>query len=118
MISVNKNFDADPVPDRVPKFAVGTVVRHARYGYRGVVVAVDGHCKADPAWYFANNTQPDRDQPWYHVLVHGSDGCTYPAEENLTADDSGRPVTHPLLATFFDGIADGVYVRNGRPWPG
>ncbi|QDT38761.1 heat shock protein HspQ [Stratiformator vulcanicus] len=118
MISVNTNFLVDPLPDRVPIFAVGHIVRHRRYGYRGVIVSVDGHCKADPAWYFANVTQPARDQPWYHVLVDGTSECTYPAEENLEMDDAGDPLAHPLIATYFDGFEYGRYHRNEEPWPG
>jgi len=118
LISVNTNFLVDPFPDSVPVFAPGYLVRHVRYGYRGVVVAVDGHCKADPAWYFSNQTQPARDQPWYHVLVDGSTGCTYPAEENLELDPSGDPISHPMLSTYFDEFEYGRYMRNEVPWPG
>ena len=76
----------------VPKFLPGTLVRHRRYGYRGVVVEYDPICRADKQWYRGNRTQPNRDQPWYHVLVHGSDTVTYAAEENLQPDESGEPV--------------------------
>lgn len=50
-------------------FEPGQLVRHRRYGYRGVVVDRDEFCEADDEWYSKNQTQPDRDQPWYHVLV-------------------------------------------------
>ena len=66
-------------PSGVEQFAVGELVRHGRYDYRGVVVASDPACRADDDWYLANRTQPDRDQPWYHVLVHGSHQVTYAA---------------------------------------
>jgi len=104
--------------DTSPRFEVGQLVMHRRYRYRGVVVAVDPRCRADPSWYLANRTQPDQSQPWYHVLVDGNGATTYAAESNLEADRSGGPVDHPLLAEFFHGMVGDRYVRNDRPWPG
>ncbi len=60
-----------------PVFEPGQLVLHRRYGYRGVVVERDEFCQADDAWYSKNQTQPDRDQPWYHVLVNESLTCTF-----------------------------------------
>ena len=105
---------ADDAPGR---FAVGELVRHRRYGYRGVVVAADPRCRADEAWYRKNQTQPDRDQPWYHVLVDGSHHTTYAAESSLFPDPAPDPVHHPLVELFFDAFQSGHYVRNDRPWP-
>jgi len=99
------------------RFEPGQLVRHRRYGYRGVVVERDESCQADEAWYQKNQTQPDRNQPWYHVLVSDSSSCTYAAAENLIADESGLPISHPLLAYFFDAFEDGRYIRNEQPWP-
>ena len=117
MIQVNSSFRRDDLPDSVQKFEPGQLVYHQRYGYRGVIVSVDGHCKADPVWYMANQTQPNREQPWYHVLVDGTDNCTYPAQKNLLEDISGRPVAHPWIARFFSGFENGRYIRNDEPWP-
>lgn len=100
------------------RFAPGQLVRHRRYGYRGVVVDYDLACRAPDEWYLANRTQPDRGQPWYHVLVHGSTGATYAAEENLRPDYSFEPVVHPLLSRYFDGFEEGGYRRNEQPWEG
>ena len=52
---------------RKPNFSVGQLVRHRRYGYRGVIVEVDTKCLAPDDWYGSNLTQPDRFQAWYHV---------------------------------------------------
>lgn len=102
---------------RVPKFQPGQLVRHRRYGYRGVVVAVDSSCRASEEWYQRNKTQPPRAQPWYHVLVDGSEMTTYAAETSLKEDPSGRPVDHPLVPAFFSEFTSGGYQRNHRPWP-
>ena len=100
-----------------PKFAAGDLVRHVRYHYRGVVVAHDSKCAADEQWYLSNQTQPDRGQPWYHVLVHESGSVTYPAESSLELDDTAEPIIHPLLDQFFGDFADRRYQRNDIPWP-
>ena len=78
----------------------------------------DDACQAPDEWYLKNQTQPDRDQPWYHVLVDGSSTCTYAASENLVADSSPLPIEHPLVPHFFEEFKDGSYVRNDEPWPG
>ena len=72
-----------------PKFRIGQIIHHKKYNYRGLVVSVDSHCRASEEWYQNNRTQPDRDQPWYHVLVHQKDHATYVAEDNLELDSSG-----------------------------
>ena len=107
-----------PPPDPIrPVFEPGQLVRHRRYGYRGVVVDRHDFCQADEEWYSKNQTQPDRDQPWYHVLVHGTSNCTYAASESLVADASGLPIEHPLLPHFFSEFKKGIYIRNDEPWP-
>ena len=98
------------------RFRPGELVRHRRYGYRGVVVDLDLECTAPDDWYSSNQTQPGRDQPWYHVLVDRSVQTTYAAEENLVHDPGGAEIVHPLVEHFFDRFEDGRYVRNERPW--
>jgi heat shock protein HspQ len=116
MIAINRAV-SEPT-DKRPIFEPGQLVRHRRYGYRGVVVDRDDSCQADATWYQKNQTQPDRDQPWYHVLVDGSATCTYAAAENLAADPTGLPVTHPLVPFFFSGMKGDAYQRNDEPWLG
>ncbi len=81
-------------------FAVGHVIHHRRYDYRGVIANVDFQCEAPDEWYYSNNTQPNREQPWYHVLVDGGHE-TYVAQENLEPDDTGLPVNHPIIERLF-----------------
>ena len=100
-----------------PSFIPGDVVRHVRYHYRGVIVASDFMCMADENWYQSNNTQPENEQPWYHVLVHESESITYPAQSSLQLDVSGQQITHPLLDHFFNGFEKGRHTRNDVPWP-
>jgi len=100
-----------------PLFSPGDLVQHRRYGYRGVVVEADSLCQADEAWYQKNQTQPDRNQPWYHMLVDGGMSVTYAAQESLRADEVGERIEHPLVGQFFDSFEAGRYVRNDTPWP-
>jgi len=101
-----------------PRFEPGDCVVHRRYGYRGVVVAVDPRCLANEEWYQRNRTQPERNQAWYHVLVHDATHTTYAAEQSLLPDPDPAPVSHPLVNHFFSAYVGGKHVRNDRPWPG
>ena len=100
-----------------PLYSVGHIVRHRRYGYRGVIVERDPNCQASEGWYYANRTQPPKRQPWYHVFVDGGKSVTYAAQTSLMADDKGSEVDHPLVPYFFEKFEGGTYIRNHRPWP-
>ena len=115
MINLNEGFTPE---EELPTFKPGQVVYHLNYGYRGLVVDSDPSCTAPDAWYQSNQTQPDRHQPWYHVLVDGSHETTYVAQSNLKLDQSGAPVVHPMLNLFFSGIdeEENKYLRNDVPW--
>ena len=116
MAKIQRLLKAEPEKPKGPRFEPGQLVKHRRYGYRGVVVAVDETCQATEAWYQSNATQPDRNQPWYHVLVHNADQTTYAAQSSLDVDDEGGEVNHPWIDDFFSDFIDGGYVRNQRPW--
>ena len=105
-------------PENTPKFELGAVIFHKKYGYRGVIVHFDSTCQAPDAWYEANQTQPSRNQPWYHILVDGNQQVTYVAESNLTYDQLGKPVIHPMLNLFFSDHdeEENRYIRNNIPW--
>lgn len=104
--------------ETAPEFEPGSIVQHRRYGYRGLVVAVDQRCQASHEWYMSNRSQPDLNQPWYHVLVHQSATTTYAAESNLAADQTSEPIDHPLVQEYFDLVSPGQYQRNDRPFVG
>lgn len=105
---------AEPAALRA-RFAVGQLVRHLRFDYRGVVADVDATFQGTEEWYERMaRSRPPKDRPWYHVLVDGAQHTTYVAERHLEDDPSGRPVRHPLLDRLFDAFEDGRYVR-ARP---
>jgi heat shock protein HspQ len=101
-----------------PKYEPGEVIEHKRYGYRGVIVEFDSTCQASEDWYQSNQTQPDRNQPWYHILVDGSQQVTYVAQSNLSYDSSGDPVVHGMINLFFSEYdqKNNKYTRNNTPW--
>ena len=115
MINLNEPYS---VPPDTTKFSPGEVVRHLRYGYRGLIVDFEPTCQADDEWYKANQSQPDKNQPWYHVLVDGQHQVTYVAQSNLQSDTSGEPIVHPMLNLFFSGHDEPTnrYLRNDVPW--
>lgn len=94
-------------------FGVGQLVRHLRFGYRGVVFDVDPTFQGSDAWYEEMaRSRPPKDRPWYHVLVDGATHTTYVAERNLALDASGEQVRHPLLDRLFDAFEGGRYLRS------
>jgi len=69
------------------RFAVGDLVHHKLFGYRGVVVDVDARFMLSDEWYEnVARSRPPKDNPWYHLLVHNATHNTYVAERNLQAD--------------------------------
>ena len=97
------------------RFAVGDLIHHRLFDYRGVIVDVDPRFQASEEWYEAvAKSRPPKDEPWYHVLVHTASHTTYVAERNLESDESTDPIAHPLLDRFFTRFKDGRYVCDRR----
>ncbi len=95
------------------EFHAGQVIHHKFFDYRGVVVDVDQRFQLSEEWYEeVARSRPPKDQPWYHVLVHGSSHTTYVAERNLEPGRSAQPIEHPLLDRFFDKFNDGFYSNS------
>jgi len=93
------------------RFAVGQIVHHQRFDYRGVVVDVDPHFNGTEAWYdTVAKSRPPKDQPWYRVLVDGIEQETYVAERHLEEDPRTEPVSHPGVSRFFSHYENGRYV--------
>ena len=100
---------------RQAKFSVGDIVRHRLFDYRGVIFDVDASFQLTDSWYESMaRSRPPKNEPWYHVLVHGATHTTYVAEQNLERDEAVRPVLHPLMAQLFATFENGRYVRHVR----
>jgi len=93
------------------QFNVGQIVRHSKFGYRGVIFDIDPvFCESD-AWYTAMaRSRPPKDKPWYRVLVDGERHTTYVAEGHLADDaDQTTAIAHPLIDELFMGLEMGRY---------
>lgn len=99
---------------RLAKFAIGDVVRHRLFPFRGVVFDVDPEFANTQEWYEAipEDLRPPKNQPFYHLLAESEDESyvAYVSEGNLLPDDSGRPIGHPATNEFFSGFRNGHYV--------
>ncbi len=95
------------------RFAIGDVVRHRLFDFRGVVFDVDPEFANSEEWYEAipAEMRPPKDQPFYHLLAENSESAyvAYVSQQNLAPDDSDEPVDHPGIATMFDRLEDGRY---------
>lgn len=97
------------------RFAVGELVHHRLFDYRGVIVDVDSTFQLTDEWYeTVAKSRPPKDKPWYHVLVHGVSHSTYVAERNLEPDESSAPIVHPMIDQVFTRFEDGRYFRDDR----
>ena len=94
------------------RFAIGEVVRHRIFDFRGVIFDVDPEFANSDEWYesIPEAIRPPKEQPYYHLLAENSDSSyvAYVSQQNLVADDSDEPIEHPAIATMFDR-ADGRY---------
>ncbi len=95
------------------RFAIGDVVRHRLFDFRGVIFDVDPVFANSEEWYEAipEEIRPEKDQPFYHLLAENGDSSyvAYVSQQNLLTDDSDEPVDHPAIAGLFDAYADGRY---------
>ena len=100
------------------RFAIGEVVRHRLFDFRGVVFDVDPEFSNTEEWWQAipEAVRPDKHQPFYHLLaVNGeSHYVAYASEGNLCADDTGEPLRHPQTGLLFDKFENGRYLPKPR----
>ena len=95
------------------RFAIGDVVRHKIFDFRGVIFDVDPEFSNSEEWYLAipEALRPSKDQPFYHLLAENSESSyvAYVSQQNLVVDDSDDPIEHPAIASMFDRVEDGRY---------
>src|SRR3569833_183157 len=95
------------------RFAIGDVVRHKMFDFRGIIFDVDPVFANSEEWYEAipEALRPSKDQPFYHLLAENEESSyvAYVSQQNLIADDSEEPIEHPAVATMFESLDDGSY---------
>jgi heat shock protein HspQ len=98
---------------RQAKYALGQVVRHRLYPFRGVVFDVDPTFSNTEEWYnsIPEDVRPKRDQPFYHLFAENAETeyVAYVSEQNLLPDTSGEPIRHPQVKALFQRDKTGVY---------
>ena len=100
-------------PVATARFAIGDVVRHRLFAFRGVIFDVDPIFANSEEWYAAipEDVRPKRDQPFYHLLAENADSSyiAYVSQQNLERDESDEPIDHPAIAGLFDTFDQGRY---------
>ncbi len=98
---------------RSAKYAVGDVVRHRYFPFRGIVYDIDPIFNNTEEWWLAIPVEmrPRKDQPYYHLLAENAETTyiAYVSEQNLLADKTGLPVKHPRVRELFARDSDGTY---------
>ena len=105
---------------RQAKFAVGQIVRHRLFSFRGVIFDVDPTFSNTEEWYqsIPLERRPSKDQPFYHLLAQNAQGGPYEAyvsEQNLVVDAEHGSISHPMIDVIFERKAGDRYViRSSR----
>jgi heat shock protein HspQ len=98
---------------RRAKYAVGQVVRHRVYPFRGVVFDIDPEFDNTEEWWesIPEDIRPHKQQPLYHLLAENAETeyIAYVSEQNLLPDETGQPLRHPQLAELFTEDENGGY---------
>jgi heat shock protein HspQ len=104
---------------RAAKFAIGEVVRHRVFPFRGIIFDVDPVFDNTEEWWLAipEEVRPSKDQPFYHLLAQSAETeyVAYVSEQNLLPDRSGEPLRHPLLEDVFERDDSGGYRIRAAP---
>ena len=99
------------------KYAIGDVVKHRVYDFRGVVFDVDPTFSNSDEWYnsIPEEVRPRKDQPFYHLFAENAETeyIAYVSEQNLVPDTSKEPVRHPQIDEVFEVDSKGRYRTRG-----
>lgn len=101
--------------NRTAKFNIGDYVIHTRQGYRGIVIDVD------PLFQASGRYNPQalkrafaQRNPWYRLLVDGSNQMTYVEEKVLQLDLNTQAIDNPQLGCYLIK-RNGQYCRISQP---
>src|SRR3954469_23920846 len=95
------------------RFAIGEVVRHPLFDFRGIIFDVDPEFANSEEWYesIPEDLRPARDQPFYHLLAENAESSyiAYVSQQNLIPDEDGEEIHHPAIDGLFDRFVEGKY---------
>lgn len=98
---------------RVAKFAIGQVVRHRLFPFRGVVFDIDPEFDNTEEWWLSipEEVRPAKNQPFYHLFAENAETeyIAYVSEQNLLPDTSGEPIRHSQVTEIFETDDTGSY---------
>jgi heat shock protein HspQ len=98
---------------RNAKYAIGQVVKHRLFPFRGVVFDIDPEFDNTEEWWesIPEDRRPRKDQPFYHLFAENAESeyIAYVSEQNLLPDTSGDPVRHPQVAEVLEQDDAGSY---------
>jgi len=101
------------------QFRVGQVVKHKKWGYRGVIIGWDLEARAPQDWLseMHKNNPAWRTQPNYAILVDTRDRpapqITYVPQENIEVIKHTK-ILHPSTEDYFENFDGSQYLS--RPW--
>ncbi|KAB0266163.1 heat shock protein HspQ [Microvirga brassicacearum] len=95
------------------RFAIGQVVKHRLFAFRGLIFDVDPEFDNTEEWWLSipENIRPAKEQPFYHLFAENADTeyVAYVSEQNLLPDTSGEPLRNGLIGEMFDRDENGAY---------
>lgn len=99
-------------------FRIGDRVRHSIFGFRGIIFDVDPVFANSEEWYAQDPRQPDRNQPFYHLLADNGEQSyiAYVSQQDLLVDEGREPIDHPAVDMMFTREADGAYRLDAQHW--
>ena len=102
------------------RFAIGEVVRHRIFEFRGVIFDIDPVFANSEEWYnsIPEHMRPIKEQPFYHLFAENAESSyiAYVSQQNLLGDAENGPVNHPAVEGYFEEWQDERYPlkRNMR----
>jgi heat shock protein HspQ len=98
---------------RSAKFAIGQVVKHRIFPFRGLIFDVDPEFDNTEEWWLSipEEIRPRKDQPFYHLFAENAETeyIAYVSEQNLLPDNSGEPLRNPMIGDMFVQDESGTY---------
>ncbi len=88
------------------RFAIGQVVKHRLFAFRGLIFDVDPEFDNTEDWWLSipEDIRPSKEQPFYHLFAENAETeyVAYVSEQNLLPDTSGEPLRNALIDEMFD----------------
>ncbi|MGO4683616.1 heat shock protein HspQ [Hyphomicrobium sp. 2TAF46] len=95
------------------KFAIGQVVRHRLYPFRGLIFDIDPEFANTEEWWLSipEEVRPRKEQPYYHLYAENAETTyvAYVSEQNLLLDETAAPLRHPDISERFLKDRNGGY---------